>query len=32
VARELVWVNPPSVEELMLIRIFDPERKFLGKL
>lgn len=32
VARELVWVNPPSVEERMLIRIFDPERKFLGKL
>ncbi|MFH1243224.1 MAG: CoA-transferase [Pseudomonadota bacterium] len=32
VAKELVWINPPSLEELMLIRIFDPERKFLGKL
>ncbi len=32
VARNVVWVNLPSLRELMLIRIFDPERKFLGKL
>lgn len=32
VVKEPVWIDPPSLEELMLIRIFDPERKFLGKL
>jgi len=32
VVRNPVWIDPPSTEELMLIRLFDPERKFLGKL
>jgi len=32
VAGELVQVSPPSLKELMLLRLFDPDRKFLGKL
>lgn len=26
------WVAPPSSQELRLLRIFDPERHFLGKI
>jgi acyl CoA:acetate/3-ketoacid CoA transferase beta subunit len=32
VAENPEWVDPPSLDELRLLRIFDPDRNFLGKL
>ncbi|MCP4907425.1 MAG: glutaconate CoA-transferase [bacterium] len=32
VAPELDWIPPASREELALLRVFDPERFFLGRL
>ena len=31
VARDPAWIAPPTIEELMLLRMFDPERHFLGR-
>jgi acyl CoA:acetate/3-ketoacid CoA transferase beta subunit len=32
VAKELRWIDPPDMNELRLLRIFDPRRLYLGKL
>jgi hypothetical protein len=32
VAKDLRWIDPPNMNELRLLRIFDPRRLYLGKL
>ncbi len=31
-AKNLRWIEPPNLQELRLLRIFDPNRYYLGKL
>jgi acyl CoA:acetate/3-ketoacid CoA transferase beta subunit len=31
-ARDLGWIDPPDLNELRLLRIFDPRRLYLGKI
>ncbi len=32
IAPALRWIEPPALEELRLVRLFDPRRYFLGEL